>query len=742
MQRISRGGIPVLLSVAALAICAVLAAGCSTEERTTKQLTADSSLSTISLLSQPEPAAPPQAEVTTEEILINNDSLIALRLEQARQHYLSAVVAESNGDLLRATTQFELAIQILNDLSYYPDIEGNLDFNDLSKTVIEDYEQYIQKTGAIDSTSSIFALREKLNQLLEPVDTIAVEPPKTIITSATIPLVVNNLVERHIEFFRTRGRQHMERWLERSGKYFPMMRRILREEGVPEDLVYLSMVESGLNPVARSWAGAVGIWQFMRGTGALYGLRGNFWYDDRRDFEKATRAAARHLRDLYEDFEDWYLVMAAYNSGAGRVYRAMRRSGSADFWQLRRYLPRETRGYVPSYIAATIIAMNPKEHGFEVEPADSLSYDYVTVDECVDLEVLAGCAGTDVETLRELNPQLIHRCTPPSTSGYPLRVPRTTDKETFRAKYAALPETSKGFLLTHVVKRGDTLPKLARHYGVAADVIASANGISTRAALRRGTRLSVPIATGGTSTVRLASLTSVEPEQERTRAVRSQARTIRTTFVQARGDQTRILYTIKSGDTIGHIAAWFNVRATDIRTWNNIPYGRKIVAGRTLTIWVDTKDAEKYRKIAEMSFEEKEALLTQRYTATKEEINGDGGTTYIVKKGDTLEKIAETHGVSIRQIQRWNDLTSSRIYPGEKLVIYPLVKERTSAAPAQRSTEKGREIIYVVRKGDTIWRIASEHNVPEPELRKWNSLERTNKIYAGQELIIRKDAQQ
>jgi len=740
MQRIHSGGIPVLLSVAGLAICVVLAAGCSTEEQTTKQLTADSSVSTIALPSQPEAAPPPEAEVTTEEILINNDSLIALRLEQARQHYLSAVAAESNGDSLRASTQFELAIQILNDLSYYPDIEGNLDFNDLSRTVVEDYEKYIQRSGVIDSTSSIFALREKLNQISEQIDTAAVEAPKLVITQSPIPLVVNNLVEQYINFFRTRGRPHMERWLERSGKYFPMMRRILREEGVPEDLVYLAMVESGLNPVARSWARAVGIWQFMRGTGALYGLRGNFWYDDRRDFEKATRAAARHLRDLYEDFEDWYLVMAAYNSGAGRVYRAMRKSGSADFWQLRRYLPRETRSYVPSYIAAAIIAMNPKEHGFEVEPADSLSYDYVTVDECVDLEVLAECAGTSVDVLMELNPQLIYRCTPPSTEGYQLRVPKTTDKEAFRAKYAALPETKKGFLLTHVVKRGDTLPKLARYYGVAAEAIASANDISPRAQLRRGSRLVVPIAKGATPTTRLASL--VQPEQERPRSVRSQARTIRSTFVQARGDQTRILYTIKNGDTIGHIAEWFNVRATDIRTWNNIPYGRKIVAGRTLTIWVDAKDAEKYRKIAEMSFEQKEALLAQRYTATKEEINGDGGTTYIVKKGDTLEKIAETHGVSIRQIQRWNDLASSTIYPGEKLILYPLVKERTSASSPQRSTEKGREIIYVVRKGDTISRIASAHNVPEPELRKWNSLQRTNKIYAGQELIIRKDAQQ
>lgn len=740
MERIRTGGSTVLLSATALVMFAWLGGGCSTETQTTRQLSADSSLAIVAPPLQQHSATPSEAEPATEGVLINNDSLIALQLEQARQHYLSAMAAESNGDSVRASTQFELALQILNDLSYYPDIEGNLDFNDLSRTVVEDYEKHIQQSGGIDSTSSIFALREKLNQISEQLDTASVEPPKLVITGMPIPLVVNNLVEQHINFYRTRGRPHMERWLERSGKYFPMMRRILREEGVPEDLVYLAMVESGLNPVARSWARAVGIWQFMRGTGALYGLRGNFWYDDRRDFEKATRAAARHLKDLYEDFEDWYLVMAAYNSGAGKVYRAMRRSGSADFWQLRRYLPRETRGYVPSYIATAIIAMNPKEHGFDIEPADSLSYDYVTVDECVDLEVLAECADTDVETLRELNPQLIHRCTPP-TEGFQLRVPRTTNKEAFRARYAALPDSKKGFLLTHVVKRGDTVTKLARHYGVAPEVIAAANNIGTRTALRRGSRLTVPIAKDATRASVLAAREVLQPERERAHAVRSQVRSIRSTFVQARGDQTRIEYTIKSGDTIGHIAEWFNVRATDLRTWNNIPYGRKIIAGRTLIVWVDKKDAEKYRRVDEMTFEQKNAMLTQRYTATPEEINGEGGTTYVVKKGDTLEKIAEMHGVSIRQIQRWNDLASSLIYPGEKLVLYPLVKERPSASSPQRSTEKGRKIIYVVRKGDTIARIASAHNVSEPELRKWNALQHTNKIYAGQELIIPKDAQ-
>lgn len=724
----------------------LLLSGCSTEQAT-KDVTPDSTAVSHApsplppietVVSEPEPLA--------DEIFVSNDSLIALHLEQARLHYVAAMNAEETGDTASVAWQFEQALELLNELSYYPDIETNQDFVDLSKAIVEDYERYIRRTGTIDAASSIDALREKLNLIADLVDTASVSlKPKRIITGTTIPLVINTLVEQHINFFTGRGREHMENYLRRSGKYFPMIHRIMREEGVPEEIAFLAMIESGLNNAARSWARAVGMWQFIRGTGVMYDLQGTFWYDERRDFEKATRAAARHLKDLYEDFGDWYLVMAAYNSGAGNVYRAMRRSGSNDFWEMRRYLPRETRNYVPAYIAVAIIGMNPVEFGFgTIEYMQPLEYDYVTVHDCIDLAVLAECARTDVEALQDLNPMLLHRATPPSATGFQLRVPKTTDKELFYREYAAIPEHKKGYVLTHVVRRRETMQSVARRYGISQSVLAEANGIGAHSRLRSGTRLMIPIARGGRSDRPVERLaTRSRPETET--IVRTQARVLRS--MTSRADRTKIVYRIKAGDTIGQIAEWFNVRATDLRNWNNLPFGRKIRAGATLNIWVRKEDAEKFANSNSTSHAAKHNdLAVKKSGSTVNESQDDEAFFYTVRAGDTLEKIAQEHGVSIRQIQRWNNLRSSRISAGQKLALYPRVErvgtQQEKLAADQRAKSKGtsKRIIYIVRSGDTISEIAQAHDVRVSELRAWNSLRRRSKIYAGQELVIRKEA--
>lgn len=733
------------LQIGRLLAFVMLVGGCASEQTFKREEQRSSPSEAITSPSQKPESTLSDTDVSLDEVLVASDSLITVELERARQHYLSAMTAQEAGDSMRAIMQFEQSLQILNELSYYPEVETNHDFTDLSKAVVEEYERFIRLHGGVDSTSSVFALREKLNQLSEQVDTSAVLGPKRVITGTTIPLVVNELVERHIQFFtqRERGRGHMERWLQRSGKYFPEIHAIMREEGVPVEIAYLAMIESGLNNSARSWASAVGMWQFIRGTGKLYGLEGDFWQDDRRDFHKATRAAARHLRDLYEEFEDWYLVMAGYNAGPGNVYRAMRRSGSRDFWEMRKYLPRETRNYVPAYIAVAVIGMNPTEYGFgHVVPDPPLEFDEVMVDECVDLQVLAECVGTDVETLRDLNPALLHRCTPPG-ERFVLKVPKGTDKELFAQKYAQIPQEKKGYLVTHTVRKGDTLRKVAHRYGVSQQALADANNLSRKAALRRGSRLLIPVAKSGGRTARAPLAKSVAHEETLSATGTSQNRTERPQPPLGEPDKTRIAYKVKSGDTIGHIAEWFNVRAADIRNWNNLPYGRVIRVGQTLHLWVDKDEAASMLRMASLPSTQKTALAAKR-ASSPTDANSDEGFLYTVRQGDSLEKIAADHSVAISQIKRWNNLTSSRILAGEKLRLYPQVTEVGSHQ--ERKVAEGKAIakgdnnkkIYVVRRGDTISQIAQQHSVEEAELRKWNSLGRSNMIYAGQELIIHK----
>jgi membrane-bound lytic murein transglycosylase D len=308
-----------------------------------------------------------------------------------------------------------------------------------------------------------------------------------------IPIEFNAAVDRWLVYYQRRGRGSFQMHLTRAGRYEPAMRAIMREHGLPQDLVYLSMIESGYDPNAYSRAHAVGLWQFLESTGRRYGLRIDEWVDDRRDPILATRAAAAYLKDLYEEFGDWYLAAAAYNGGSRRVWRAIRRTGSRDFWTLvrRGYFAQETRDYVPKFIAAALIAKQPDKYGFHVRTAPILSYDVGRVPDATSLSVIAEAAGVELAEVEALNPQLIRGVTPPGDSYY-VRLPARTGSS-FAVNYARIPADERLRAIEHTVRRGDTLAKLAKAYGSDLSAIRSANpGVRPRR-LEVGQRVFIPI---------------------------------------------------------------------------------------------------------------------------------------------------------------------------------------------------------------------------------------------------------
>lgn len=301
-------------------------------------------------------------------------------------------------------------------------------------------------------------------------------------------------VEKSVGLFSLRIRDKFSLWLSRSGQYLDLMKGILRKKNVPEDIVFLSLIESGFNPNAYSIAKAVGPWQFIASTAKRYGLAIDWWKDERRDPVKSTEAAASYLKDLYGMFGSWNLAMAAYNAGEGKILSAIRKSKADDYWDLleTRHIRTETKEYVPNFIAANLIASNPEDFGFNnIEYKEPLSYDEVELDSPVDLEVAAQCAGTELEVIKKLNPELRRWCTPPDVPTYMLKIPVGT-KEAFLEKLSSLSEEERFTIDRYSVKKGDTFKKISRAKGVPESVILSLNNMEKIMPLKVGSRIYLP----------------------------------------------------------------------------------------------------------------------------------------------------------------------------------------------------------------------------------------------------------
>ncbi|MBI4263698.1 MAG: transglycosylase SLT domain-containing protein [Acidobacteria bacterium] len=397
-----------------------------------------------------------------------------------------------------------------------------------------------------------------------------------------IDIPLNARVLQLVQLLTGRMKAFLEEGLSRSVQFLPMVQDIFRAEGLPLDLAYVPLVESAFKPSALSRAKARGIWQFMQGTALENGLKHDWYIDERAEPEKATRAAAKYLRTLHDLFDgDWHLALASYNAGPGRVQRAMRRSGRTDFWKLAattRYLPRETRDYVPLVLAAIIVARNPAQYGMTIQPVDVPRRETVTLPGAMDLRRVAEWVGAPVQTIQDLNPELRRWTTPVRETDYDLKVPEGT-ADIVRVHLAESDPDALAPLNWHTVKRGETLLSIARTLKVNRTDLAEANYLSIRSKVAAGQRLIIPRA----PTLLLAANPEPAPTTAALQASDA-APASNTAAPPTAAAQAAVIYRVKRGDTLFSIAKLYRTTVASLKTWNRLR-SNTIQIGQRLTVF-------------------------------------------------------------------------------------------------------------------------------------------------------------
>lgn len=482
-------------------------------------------------------------------ILIDSKNLLA-----------EAVISDFHGDTLEVTFLLSRIFELLMEADQIGEmnLEDQEEFERFNRTFTDLYTHKLVTVKNIDAPVMAEKIRADITEAFE----IEMGDTKFIVVDdrdGHIPLVRNKQVDQYINYFQTKGRRQFEIWLKRYVQYKDLILPILKEHELPEEFIYLAMIESGLNPKAYSKANASGMWQFVYATGKQYGLKRNWYLDERRDPVKATHAACRYLKDLNNLFDNWYLALAAYNCGEGRVLRASKLHQTYDFWQLKS-LPKETRNYIPYFLSAAIIAKTPDAYGFKIPKAQPIRFEEVVLEKSADLAVLARVAGIKPKTIRDYNPELRQSATP-AEGSYILKLPMGK-KEGFLATWNAIPENERFApqFVMHRVRYGESLWTISKKYGVSIHDLASVNKIRNRNKVRVGQKLKVPLKGG---------------------------------HIWGTGENggppgyTKRNYKVKRGDTLGQIAEDFGSRASKIRRWNNMKYGSQLIhPGQRLVIWV------------------------------------------------------------------------------------------------------------------------------------------------------------
>ncbi|MGH9163142.1 MAG: LysM peptidoglycan-binding domain-containing protein [Vicinamibacteraceae bacterium] len=504
---------------------------------------------------------------------------IAALIAQSERHYTNGERELETGHLDRARQAFDQALRVLTESRWGARSDPRLSaqFDRLVDRVSAQEALALARGDGFTEKPSEPALIDRVLEITTFNPPLPAEPDvhdaverDLAATAHDIPIPLNERVLQYVQLFQTRLRDHIEGGLTRGQQYLPMIQDVFRAEGIPLDLAYIPLIESAFKPTALSRVRAKGVWQFMRGTAAENGLKTDWFIDERADPEKATLAAARYLNTLRQMFDgDWLLTLASYNGGPGRVQRAVQRAETADFWRLSnnaKYLPRETREYVPMILAAIIIARNPAQYGFTLEETPPLRYEKVPVTRAVDLRRAAEWAGVSVDEIQALNPELRRWTTPLRGSGYELKVPEGTG-ELLRTRLARAERDELATLQWYTVRRGDSLSKIANKLKVRQSDLADANSLSRPFLLQAGQQLVVPRPPAST-------------------LLASRAQRGGTTLAAAKDSGTgeSLTYRVRPGDTLYGIARTFEVSIAELKTWNGLR-GSRLDPGDRLTVY-------------------------------------------------------------------------------------------------------------------------------------------------------------
>ena len=577
--------------------------------------------------------APPPAPVTAQKPQPKPDPVADI-VAQVEKEYQAGRDNYKAGHLDAAKQNFDRAFNLLlgSTLDVYSDERVQQELDRILEGVNSEDMQALQEGDGFTEQKAEPAPIDEANGVTFPVDPKIKAQAEVEVqaTRSDLPLMLTDPVAGYINYFSTRGRSTLEHALIRGGRYQDMIQKILRQEGVPQELIYLAQAESGFHPLAVSRVGARGMWQFMGSRARGYGLQRSWWVDERQDPEKATHAAARHLKDLYNQFGDWYLAMAAYNSGPGTVQQAVRRTGYADFWELyrRNVLPKETRNYVPIIVAVTIMAKNPAQYGLDqLETEKPIAYDTVKIDYPVDLRLVAECVDAPAATLQELNPSLL-RWTTPKNQEFELRLPAGT-KASYLSAIQAIPQDMRVWWRYHKIAPGDTLTSIAGEYHSTPHAIAQANDLEIQADLEPESRLVIPIAPG-----------KHPPSEQATYARRI----------------TR--YKVHKGDTVQSVADNFGVPPVMVRRWNHLK-GESVQGRRVLYVHLPvTPNGSDAIRASTPKSQSSNRLRRTAKTPTRHK----------VKQGETLSSIASSYKTTVAAIRHDNGNLAT-LRPGMILLI-------------------------------------------------------------------------